>query len=592
MNRFIRVLGLFLLPLLAGQAMAGLNEGLVLHYSFDAAPNGGVIADESSFHNDGLVVGAPALAAGRIGGAWAFNGTSDYIWRLGNASLDVGDQFTCSIWYNAASYNVQRPLMEWCLTSAGYGHDYGLHLWCNVHGGAWYGSGANLVTTWAGDSHIICVTDLSLNAWHHMVVTFSKATGDALLYIDGSLVSSNHFGSIHPLTAADFYLGRRPSVSSAYWHGLLDDARVYNRVLSASEVKELYALPASAEDGLVLYYSFNTDFNGWVADESGNCNNGVARSGATRTAAGACDGGFTFDGVDDDIQVANAPSLNPTNEITLASWFKCDGPGTWNGIILLKGTAARVSDAGEYALVYFPNNNQGVMGKVAFALRTTDTGWWREYYSDRPLETGVWHHVVGTYKPGEWNLYVDGVLARPTVTDWRGTIRPQTGDLYIGAEHSFPNDEYFKGNIDEVRIYKRCLSAAEVSNLYARCGPGLGGASPVEQPYITQIGFSYDPQGDQDVNVFYTDETFYVKVKDVSLESSPQDQIRVRLQQPGVKKTVWIKLARGADGWFTGSASLESFRVGTVQVRVSGKFGGVAKLIKDAELTIRSPSDL
>ena len=344
---------------------------------------------------------------------------------------------------------------------------------------------------------------------------------------------------------------------------------------------------AGLNSGLVLYHDFDNPSASVVVDQSCMGNHGVI-SGAVQTGLGACGGAYQFDGQNDEIAVPNRPSLNPTNEITLAAWFKCLGPGTYNGIILLKGgTPHSGYDVGQYALIYFPNNSQGVQGKVAFSIRRANDSWWREYYSDAVLATGVWYHVVGTYKSGALDLYVNGEKARATES-LTGPIKVYPGDLYIGAEHAFPNNEYFKGYIDEVRVYDRCLSEIEVKQLYRMCAEVV----PSDNPYITQIGFSYDPQGDQDVNVFYTDETFYVKVKDVSLESSPQDQIRVRLQQPGVKKTVWIKLARGADGWFTGSASLESFRVGTVQVRVSGKFGGVAKLIKDAELTIRSPSDL
>lgn len=341
---------------------------------------------------------------------------------------------------------------------------------------------------------------------------------------------------------------------------------------------------AGLNSGLVLYHDFDSPSGNVVLDQGCQENHGAV-SGAVHTSLGPCGGAYQFDGVDDDIAVQNHPTLNPTNELTLAAWFKCTGPGIKNGLILLKGgTPHSGYDVGQYALIYFPNNHQGVQGKVAFALRRANDSWWREYYCDAVLATGVWHHVVGTYRSGALDLYVNGEKARVT-ENLTGPIKIYDGDLYIGADHAFPNNDHFKGSIDEVRVYNRCISADEVRQLYRMCAEVV----PCDRPYITQLGFSYDPQGDQDVNVFYTDETFYVRVKDVSLESSPHDRVRVRIKQPGVKKTLWIDLVRGVDGWFTGSVSLAKFKVGLAEVRVMGSFGGVTKLIKEAELTIRAP---
>ena len=111
---------------------------------------------------------------------------------------------------------------------------------------------------------------------------------------------------------------------------------------------------AALDEGLVLYYSFDTDFSAMVADESGNCNNGTPRGGAIRVADGACDAGYYLDGIDDDIRVPNVPSLNPANEITVAAWFKCAGLGTGNALILLKGAKTRTSNARRIRTGLFP----------------------------------------------------------------------------------------------------------------------------------------------------------------------------------------------------------------------------------------------
>ena len=572
-------LGICLAVTLPGlRASAGLNDGLVLHYTFDASPAGGIIQDQSLLDNDGTVVGSPALVPGRIGGAWSFNGTSDYIWRLGNASLNVGTQFTCSIWYKASSYNVQRPLMEWCLTSAGKWRDYGLHLWCNVHGGDWYGSGANLVTTWAGDSHIICVPDLPLNEWHHMVVTFSKATGDAWLYIDGKAVRTDHFGAISPLTAADFYLSRRPSIATAYWHGLLDDARVYNRVLSADEVAALYNGPASGIDaGLVLYLPFDEDGGAIARDHSG-MGNDARISGAVHSPAGRIGGAYYFDGVNDVMKIEKAASLNVPDRFTLSVFMNLYSYSSqrpilaWSsehpakaGVHMWTHTVAyQWRDGGTGAHLCGTDGAEGILARVISV-------------SDPTLN--AWHHLVVTYDraSGTGQLYLDGALMK---TQNMGVFTPMmTNDLYVGGTTASSGwgTQSFHGLLDEVRVYGRVISAAEVVELYQ------GSSSLVDPPYITLIGFSNDPEGDQDVTQFYRDETLYVRVRDVDLEADPRANVRLMLQQSRTGARM-ISLERQEDGSFTGSIPLARFRTGSVRVFLQNN--GQTRLMKDSALTI------
>jgi hypothetical protein len=558
-------------------ASAALNDGLVLHYSFDAAPAGGIIQDLSALDNDGTVVGSPALVAGQIGGAWSFNGTSDYIWRLGNASLNVGTQFTASIWYKAASYNVQRPLMEWCLTSAGLWRDYGLHLWCNVHGGDWVGSGANLVTTWAGDSHIISVPDLSLNAWHHMVVTFSKATGDALLYMDGRLVSSQHFGAISPLTAADFYISRRPSVPTAYWHGLLDDARVYNRVLSAAEVTALYNYrPAGLDDGLVLYLPFDSDGGPTAPDESG-LGNHARISGAVFSPDGRAGGAYYFDGVNDIMKIEKNPSLNVPDHFTLSVFMK---PYSYaNQRPILSWFSTNQAKAGVHMWTHVYGYQWQGRGTGAHLCGTdgVENNLNRVIsVSDPTLNT--WHHLVITYDrgTGTGQLYLDGSLLQ---TKSMGSYTPMmTNDVYVGGtvDGSGWPILSFHGLLDEVRVYGRVLSAADINALYQ-------GWTSIDPPYITLIGFSNDEYGDQDVTEFYQDETLYVRVRDVDLEADDRADVRMMFQQARTGART-INLERQEDGAFTGSIPLRRFRPGSVRVFLQSN--GRTRLMKDSALTI------
>ena len=76
---------------------------------------------------------------------------------------------------------------------------------------------------------------------------------------------------------------------------------------------------------------------------------------------------------------------------------------------------------------------------------------------------GNWHHVVATYDGTSSKLYVDGSLEGQVAI--AGTITPSTAPLAIGR-NGIQDTDRFRGSIDDVRIYDRALSAAEVAILH------------------------------------------------------------------------------------------------------------------------------
>jgi hypothetical protein len=135
---------------------------------------------------------------------------------------------------------------------------------------------------------------------------------------------------------------------------------------------------------------------------------------------------------------------------------------------MLKGSPPHGMSS-QYALLYRANASQGDNGRMSFSLSTLRSGW-QDYLSDDNISLDVWNHVAGTYKPGDLRLYIDGKLARNVTTNIVGNLFLMKGDLFIGAEHSYPNAEFFKGMIDEIRIYDRALSEAEISALALQPG--------------------------------------------------------------------------------------------------------------------------
>lgn len=237
----------------------GEEDGLMLHYSFDRN-DGAVVRDDSGNGHIGTVQGAAYTTQGKDGGAYIFDGIDDDIFIPRSKMLKLGKNLTLAAWYKAYD-TAQGPIIEWS-----NGTKSGAHMWINATATQWQGkgTGANLVdNTTAGLDHIISTTNLSVNQWHHIAVTYDGKTGNALLYLDGIRLLSKNLGVFIPQTAFDLFIGRRPPQGPSF-KGVLDDIRVYNRILTGLEIRRLYD---SLSHGLI-YQDFElqngSDPYGWA----------------------------------------------------------------------------------------------------------------------------------------------------------------------------------------------------------------------------------------------------------------------------------------------------------------------------------------
>jgi glucose/arabinose dehydrogenase len=196
--------------------------------------------------------------------------------------------------------------------------------------------------------------------------------------------------------------------------------------------------------GLVAAYGFNEGSGTAVADAAGRDNDGTV-SGASWTAAGRFGSALTFDGVNDMVTIPDAAPLDLTTAMTLEAWVRPSVGGDWR-TVLLKGHASGLA----YAL-YASGDN----GRPAGYVRVGDE---RDARGTAALPTGTWTHLAVTYGGGFLRLYVNGVQVGSRAQT--GTIATSDLPLQIGGNSVW--GEWFAGVIDEVRVYDRALSAAEV----------------------------------------------------------------------------------------------------------------------------------
>lgn len=184
--------------------------------------------DYSRYDNHGLLTNALFDPRGRFRPAVYFDGTGDYV-NLGNdSSLDVAqgtDPWTIESWI--LFFDLTGGTYHWIIGKLGL--NFGLY----SQGPALYLSVYEVDTTF----HYIQTSNIIINRWYYIVGLFD---GDEIrIYLDGILEDSE--SGVPPLLdwSPQTYIGS-PDGATLFHEGLIDEARIYNRVLSSTEIKIHY----------------------------------------------------------------------------------------------------------------------------------------------------------------------------------------------------------------------------------------------------------------------------------------------------------------------------------------------------------------
>ncbi|GGD57216.1 LamG domain-containing protein [Paenibacillus nasutitermitis] len=193
-----------------------------------------------------------------------------------------------------------------------------------------------------------------------------------------------------------------------------------------------------------------------ASDSSGSGNTGTLVNGPVWTT-GKKNNALSFDGIDDYMNVPDSAALDGMGALTVSAWVNLAQLPAQSYDIVAKDT----SDYSYRLLI-------GSNGQGHFAVNTTNNGWYSTgtvAEIDLAITAGGWHHLVGTYDGSRLQTYVDGVPSGVSPTPISGTIVNGSSAVRLGFT-PHPTIDYFKGNIDEVRIYDRALSPTEVKSLY------------------------------------------------------------------------------------------------------------------------------
>ena len=469
-------------------AQVNLNNGLVASYPFNGNAN-----DESGNGNDGTVsightnwgAGTPVLTTDRFGNA----GRAYYFNEGGNIEVP----------YSTILNPASMSLSWWIYMEEQANNDYMISM------SRWNCYKVNLqdinrvfFTTKVADpdnpgEFIYNDRDhdgdgLVDSTWYHLAVSFGG--GHMKFYIDGLLVKdwdnvpntsildisgdpvNLTFGQDLP---TDVYDADHNVDWGGFFKGKIDDIKIYNRVLTDAEALALYELPdVDLDYGLVATYPFNGNAN----DESGNGNDGTVSIGHTNWGAGTpvlttdrfgnADKAYYFN-EGGHIEVPYSTILNPAS-MSLSWWIYMEEQANNDYMISMSRWNC------------YKVNLQDI-NRVFFTTKVADPDNPGEFiYNDRDhdgdgLVDSTWYHLAVSFGDGHMKFYIDGVL----VKDWDNV--PNTSILDISGDpvnltfgQDLPTDVYdadhnvdwggfFKGKMDEIRIYNRVLTDAEVQDL-------------------------------------------------------------------------------------------------------------------------------
>jgi hypothetical protein len=330
-------------------------------------------------------------------------------------------------------------------------------------------------------------TYLTYNQWTHVAATLDGSTGTMSIYTNGVLADQTvtavrPFGDLIPEDSPGVGIGNLNDGENNFpFTGDIDEISLYNRALTTAEIQSIYNASSAgkcppsctpAPSGLVGWWPGEGNANDIVGMNNGLLENVTFTSGVVGQAF-ACDPNNFPYGTYTGIQIPDQQAYVLTNSLSIEGWIRPRGDGY---CIFWRGDNRPGLDP--YVLSMQGNNNlrfyiEDESGNFAFVGTN--------------INYNQWYHVAATWdgESGIMKLYINGQLASQTVTAVRpfGDLIPEDSPgVGIGNLNDGQNNFPFTGDIDEISLYNRALTAAEVQAIYNAGSAGKCAVACVSPP--------------------------------------------------------------------------------------------------------------
>jgi hypothetical protein len=484
--------------------LAALEQGLIARWSLDQS-DGATMADSSGNGIDGIVQNGPSWVwdspNGLANSLQCQSTDKVYVAVSKPAQLDRLDgQLTVAMWVKPLRRGADIVGQYQFLLGA---YDpAGNNLYLIIERGRFLFGAWNRTRGLSETSAPF--DDADVGIWVHLVGCYD---GQAWrLYRNGSLAGSFESQQGYVAGPKNWALGARMEPGASVREildGMLHDARVYNRGLSAGEVLALYLeglkrvatkveydygagptsittngiLCATTSRNLPLEGSWMRDMRAAFAFDAGPGINTVFGNTSAGTVTGVFDGALTwvnshpagrgrslsFNGNQQRVLVEDPSGLAVRGPISLSAWVKLNRINTYQSVFIRgvpSGYTEYLGLSPQFIEIGWETPSNSVVAR----------------YSANGL-ANAWHHLAGTYDGQQWVLYLDGkrVAAAPDPVGTPAIVVPwRIGDPFDGA-------------VSGARIHARALSADEIRSLYLEGRPSAREASLVRDRYVCDI---------------------------------------------------------------------------------------------------------
>ena len=471
-------------------------DSLVGYWTFDQ-DSATTAFDLSNKHNNGTYTSGAytSPSCGLYGNGACFNGvtTGQFISVSNSNSLNFNNftSFSISSWFKAGS---ARSQLRAIVNKFSSGPQYALYL---------TGTGAlrGEVADGLFDNTITSSSAYDDGNWHYAVFIRDTTTHNLSLYVDGASVATQVADQTGDLTnPIVLSIGNFGAASVRVWNGSIDDLMIFNSTLTPTQISAIYnnqsqrfypigthTLPqihltgGNYTDNTVnVSVGFETNlgtnisirvgtwnitngYNDISNSIAGDLNNGLVAyyhadnvTGNGNVVTGKVGNALSFNGVNNMVSLGNASTLSLSGNYSISLWFNTSYQSGYQDIL---NKFSSTGNMNYYMFVQagflkFESNINGTTSQILS--------------SPKILSNNTWYNAVIVYNGTNENLYLNGYLNNSLVKN--GTVMTNNIVATIGGHYT--GIESFNGSIDEVRLWNRPLSSAEIATMYGNESTG------------------------------------------------------------------------------------------------------------------------
>jgi len=424
----------------------------------------GTTIDETNDNNGTPNGGVAITEEGRVGKAYEFDGSDDFINISGFTSTSKTYSFTMWAKSNATGDTTNRYLFD------SQSDRFVLEWFTDTAGKIGYFDGSD-----------VSITDTPVDGnWHHLAYVFDNGAATGTLYIDGTSAGSGSYTGRD--IGGSVIIGAGFTGVSANFNGTIDEFHIWNRSLNSTEISQLYNMSkgdfalnvsdlgaaANESTGTKNIYNWyvndtsivllnlpfdhnNSAGTGKTKDYSSYGNNGTEQGQVTWCSGCGLggSGAYQHDGGPDDDDFVNVTDIggNGSNPLSISIWFFPQQQS-------IEGTAFHLGSP-----------NLGVP-RVWTDLRVNLDKTLRMIHANNDFNLGAsiefdeWQYFAWTYNGSYEQSYLNGVLIDSRDFAWAATRI----DFWTGMQGN--QDLELNGTVDEVLVFNRSLTSAQIQALY------------------------------------------------------------------------------------------------------------------------------